>query len=348
LEKRTTGWSLAEIAKILGGELFGPADLLITGPGNADSDDPHALVFAESEGYLKKLAGLRIGAVLTKPEFEGVETPSIRVPKPRESYALFLELCRRELPLEAGVHERAVVSAEASVDPDAMVGAFAVVERGATVEKGARIYPFAYVGEDCKVGEDAVIYPHAVLYRDVQVGARSVIHAGAVLGSDGFGYTWNGSRHVKIPQVGSTIIASDVEIGACTTIDRAMIGETRIGDGTKIDNQVQVGHNSHIGRHTVIASLAGISGSTIIGDRCTLAGQTATVDHIKIGDDVILTGRAAASKDLLTPGAYRGAPATPYAEELRLEAAYRRLPDLLKKVRDLERRLKELENDRPT
>ena len=343
METTTAGWTLAELATILGGELLGPPDLRVAGPGNADSDDPNALAFAESEAYLIKLAASKVGAVLTRPDFPTRLKPSILVSNPRESYAKFLELCRRELPIESGIHDRAVVSPQASVAESAFIGAYAVVERGASIGAGAKVYPFCYIGENCLIGDGTVVYPHAVLYRDVRVGARSVIHSGAVLGADGFGFTWNGSRQVKIPQVGTTRIGDDVEIGACSTIDRAMMGETSIGDGTKIDNQVQVAHNCRIGDHTVIASQAGISGSTVIGDRCTLAGQTATVDHITIGNDIILTGRAAASKDLDAPGAYRGAPARPYAEELRLEAAYRRLPDMLKRVRDLERRLKELE-----
>jgi UDP-3-O-[3-hydroxymyristoyl] glucosamine N-acyltransferase len=343
LENATTSWTLGEIARLLGGELKGPADQVITGPANTDADNPNGLAFAESEEYLQKLGGVKTGAVLAKPEFADVAFPTIRVAQPKESFATFLELCRRELPLDTGVHEKAVVSAGALVDPSAMVGAFAVIERGAKIAKGARIYSFAYIGEDCEIGEEAVIYPHAVLYRDVEIGPRTIVHSGAVLGADGFGFKWNGVRQVKMPQIGRTVIGADAEIGACTTIDRAMMGETRVGDDTKIDNLVQIGHNSTVGSHTVIASQAGISGSSSVGDRCTLAGQTALVDHIQIGDDIILTGRTAASKSITVPGVYRGAPATPYAEELRLEAAYRRVPELLKKVRELERRLKELE-----
>jgi UDP-3-O-[3-hydroxymyristoyl] glucosamine N-acyltransferase len=328
---------------LLGGELNGPADLAISGPAGPDSQDSHALAFAETEAYLAKAVASGVGAVLATVDAPPVEKPVIRVAKPRESFARFLEMCRKELPISTGIHPNAVVEPSAEVDPSASVGAFAVVEGNVKIGPGAKIYPFAYVGENSIVGRDAVIYPHAVLYRDVVIGDRTIVHSGAVLGADGFGFTWNGERQLKIPQIGGTLIGADSEIGACTTIDRAMMGSTRVGDDTKIDNLVQIGHNSVIGSHTVIAAQAGVSGSTVIGDRCTLAGQTATVHHITIGNDIILTGRAAASKDLTEPGPYRGAPAIPYGEELRLEAAYRRLPDVLKRLRDMEARLKKLE-----
>ncbi len=346
MENSAAGWTLGELAEILGGRVDGDPTVRITGPGGLDSADPGTLAFAESESYLRRVSDSQVGAVLVPLDSPPAGKPAIHVERPRVAFTRFLEMCRRELPLEAGVHPMAVIDPSAKIDPEARIGAYAVVERGASVARSARIYPFAYVGEDCEIGEGAVLYPHAVLYRDVSIGARTVIHSGAVLGADGFGFTWNGQRQVKVPQVGGVRIGPDAEIGGCTTVDRAMMGETVIGQGTKIDNLVQIGHNSRVGEHTVIAGQAGISGSTTIGDRCTLAGQTATVDHIKIGNDIILTGRAAASKDLTEPGAYRGAPAVPYAEELRMEAAYRRLPDLLKRVRDLERRLADLEGDK--
>ena len=345
METTAPGWTLGELASLLGGELSGPSDLTIHGPAGTDSEDGHALAFAESESFLAKAAASGVGAILATLDAPALAKPLIRVTKPRESFARFLELCRRELPIKTGVHPTAVVDPQAEIHAEACVGAYVVIEPFARVAKGAKIYPFAYIGESCSVGESAVIYPHAVLYRDVEIGDRTIVHSGAVLGADGFGFTWNGEKQLKIPQIGKTVIGSDSEIGACSTIDRAMMGATTIGDDTKIDNLVQIGHNSHIGSHTVIAAQAGVSGSTRIGDRCTLAGQTATVHHISIGDDITLTGRAAASKDLTEPGPYRGAPAIPYGEELRLEAAYRKLPALLKRVRELEQRLDKLETN---
>jgi UDP-3-O-[3-hydroxymyristoyl] glucosamine N-acyltransferase len=284
-----------------------------------------------------------VGAVLVPSETPALNKPVIRVDSPRRVFGLFLNLCRRELPLGEGVHPAAVVDRTVELGKGARVGAYAVVEAGVLIGEGARVYPFAYVGEDCSIGENAVIYPHAVLYRDVTIGARTVVHSGAVLGADGFGFTWNGEKQVKVPQVGGVRVGADVEIGGCTTVDRAMMGETVVGQGTKIDNLVQIGHNCRIGEHTVIAAQTGISGSTTVGDRCTFAGQTATVDHVSIGSDITLTGRAAVSKNLTEPGPYRGAPAIPYTEELRLEAAHRRVPSLLKRMRELERRVADLE-----
>jgi UDP-3-O-[3-hydroxymyristoyl] glucosamine N-acyltransferase len=174
------------------------------------------------------------------------------------------------------------------------------------------------------------------------VGNHSIVHSHAVIGSDGFGFTWNGKQHVKIPHLGKTEIGSEVEIGAGTTVDRAMLGVTRIGDGSKIDNQVQIGHNTTIGDHAIVASQTGIGGSCEIGDRCTFAGQVGLGDHVKIGNDITMTARAAVVRDLVAPGAYRGAPAIPYLDELRQEASLRRLPQLIKRVKELEIRLEKL------
>ncbi|HWD38093.1 MAG TPA: UDP-3-O-(3-hydroxymyristoyl)glucosamine N-acyltransferase [Fimbriimonas sp.] len=343
MDSKAKGWTLAELASELGGEMRGPADLVIARPVEANGDDPHGLAFAESAEYLRTAIGSNVGAVLTKPEFDTADKPAILAENPREAFARFLTMCLRPLPFEVGIHPTAVVSESASVSPLASVGPYAVVEALVVIEDGVRVYPGAYIGEECQLRRGATVYPHAVLYQNVEVGERSIIHSHAVIGADGFGFTWNGEKHVKIPQVGRTVIGADVEVGACTTIDRAMMGETRIGDGTKIDNQVQIGHNTQIGPHTVIAAQAGISGSCTVGARCTFAGQTAMVDHCTLGDDVTLTGRAATSADLLKPGAYRGAPALPYMEQLRYEASLRRVPDLMQRVRELEKKLEALE-----
>jgi UDP-3-O-[3-hydroxymyristoyl] glucosamine N-acyltransferase len=212
-----------------------------------------------------------------------------------------------------------------------------VVEQGAEIGTGSRIYSFAYVGENCRLGEGCTLYPHSVLYQDVTLGARSIIHSGAVLGADGFGYAWDGSRRVKIPQVGAVVLGDEVEIGANTTIDRATAGATVVGTGTKLDNLVQVGHNCRIGEHTVVAGLSGISGSTKIGSRNTLAGQVATADHVTVCDDVTLAGRTGVTNDIKEPGAYFGFPARPLGEAMRSLVLVSRLQDLFARVRKLER-----------
>ena len=345
METATKTWTLGQLAELLDGTLEGPADLLIRRPAESSAGGPDTLGFAESEQYLANAAVSPVAAVLVARDAQTIEKPVIRVDRPREAFAAFLKMCERELPLAVAIHPTAIVSPEASISGGASVGAYAVVEADAVIEDGVRIYPFAYIGAGCLLKRDAIVYPHAVLYRDVEIGERTIIHAGAVIGADGFGFTWNGSVHVKVPQLGRVVLSDDVEIGANTTVDRAMLHETSVGEGSKIDNLVQVGHNSRIGRHTVIAGQSGISGSCTIGDRCTIGGQVGIRDHMTICDDVVLTARSAPTKEIDEPGVYRGAPAMKFMDEMRFEAALRKIPDLLKTIRDLEKKVAKLEKN---
>lgn len=341
--ERNAGWRLADLANALGGTLEGPEDHLVLRPAPAEEDDPHGLAFAEG-AYVEKALTSGVGAVIVSPSAPTAHKPLIRHPHPRAAFGRFLAMASRPLPLGEGVSPQAIVSPRAQVDPTARIGAFAVVEAGATIGPHARVYPFAYVGEACVVGENATIYPHAVLMQEVTVGPRSIVHPGAVLGADGFGFVWDGQRQMKIPQVGRVELGSEVEIGANSAIDRATSGATRVAEGVKLDNLVQVGHNSRIGAHTVIASGTGIAGSASLGARCTIAGQAGVADHVTIGDQVTIGGKSGVSKDIEEPGRYLGFPAQPAMDELRAQAALRKLPSLLERIKQLERRIEELES----
>lgn len=340
--ERQPGWSLAELAEALGGVLDGPSDHRVLRPAPAEDDDPTGLAFAEG-AYVEKAARSGIGAVIVPSDAPPMDKPVIRHPQPRVAFGRFLGMNQRALPLNEGISPQAHISPLAQIDPTARVGAFAVVEAGATVGPKARIYPFAYVGESCAVGEGTTIYPHAVLVQDVTVGPRTIVHPGAVLGADGFGFVWDGKRRVKIPQVGRVEIGPDVEIGALTAVDRAMAGATKLAEGVKLDNLVQIGHNTSVGAHTVMASQTGIAGSTVIGARCVFAGQVGTSDHATVGDDIQLGGKSGVLKEIKEPGAYWGVPAQPVMLEMRQQAFERKLPDLFARVRELEKRLAELE-----
>jgi UDP-3-O-[3-hydroxymyristoyl] glucosamine N-acyltransferase len=201
------------------------------------------------------------------------------------------------------------------------------------------------VGENCVLGAGTTIYPHAVLYQDVKLGERCVVHAGAVIGADGFGYAWDGHKQRKVPQIGGVSIGDDVEIGANTCIDRATCGETVLGDDTKIDNLVQLGHNVAIGSHTVIAAMSGVGGSTKLGDNVTIAGHNAISDHIEIGDGVVLGGRSAAFQDLTEPGQYLGFPPYPVATTMRILALQGKLPELFRRIKQLEDELEAIKRN---
>jgi UDP-3-O-[3-hydroxymyristoyl] glucosamine N-acyltransferase len=278
-----------------------------------------------------------VGALILPPDLV-VDRPGLTAENPKAAFARFLALCRRPLPLGRGVHPTAVVDPGASVDDDVSIGPYVVVARGARIAAGARVFPFCYVGEDCVVGPDTVLYPHVVLYQDVHVGARCVVHAHAVLGADGFGFIWDGSRQVKIEQVGGVRIGDDVEIGAGSAVDRATSGTTRVDPGAKVDNLVQIGHNAEIGAHTLICGQAGVAGSAVLGQRVVMAGQSAVVDHVTVADDVTLAARAGATRDIAKAGIYHGFPAR--ADGPRISAALAELPRLRDRIHELERLLR--------
>jgi len=347
MERRESGWTLRELAQIFNGELDGDPNVIANRPSPAGDPDENGLTFAESEKYRDRADAVPVAAILVTADMPRGRANVIRVTHPRRAFGQFLAMCSRPLPIGNGVHPTAVVSQEAWVDPSAHVGAYAVVEAGARIGSHAKVYAHAYVGEDCSIGEGAVIYPGAVLYRDVKLGARSIIHANAVVGADGFGFVWDGSRQQKVPQAGRVEIGDDVEIGAISAVDRATAGATRIGDDVKIDNLCQVAHNVSIGEHTVLAAFVGLAGSSTVGKNVTIAGQTALADHVNVGDHITLGGRTGVTGDLTEPGAYLGYPALPYREAARVLVASNRLPEILRRVRDLEKRFAAYETTPP-
>jgi UDP-3-O-[3-hydroxymyristoyl] glucosamine N-acyltransferase len=336
METQVHGWTLGEIAAMVGGELKGPADLRITRVVPAGYDDPSGVTFAESEKYLAKCLSSNVGAVIVQKGHGTVDRPAIYVDSPRAAFGYLLSRFARPLPLASGVHPTAIVSPGANVDSSAAIGAYAVVESGASIGAGSRIYPFAYVGEACTLGEGCIVFPHAVLYQDVVMGARCVVHSGAVLGADGFGFVWDGKKQFKVPQIGGVIIGDDVEFGANTCVDRATCGETMIGRGTKLDNLVQIAHNVTVGEDTVLAAQVGVGGSTSIGDRVSIGGDSAVADHVSIGDGVVIGGRSGVFQDLDEPGEYLGLPPLPIVSAMRVMALQTRLPELFKRLKQLE------------
>ncbi len=340
--------TLAEIAALVGGEVGSGAGFLVAGLAAAHSDDESGLAFAERRAYLDEARASRVGAVIVPPGTEGFPKPHVLHPKPREAFFALLRRYDRPHALNAAtaesVHPTAVVEPGATLAPDVTVGAYAFVAATATLGPDVRVFPFAYVGEGCHVGERTQILPHAVLVRDVTLGARCVVGPGAVLGQDGFGYVWDGERQLRVPQVGRVEIGDDVEIGALTTVDRATAGATVVGEGTKLDNLVQIAHNCRIGRHNVVASFVGVSGSCTTGDRCSMGGQVGLADHSHVGDDVHLGARTGINGRLDEPGMYFGYPPLKFREALRVASLTSKLPDLNDRVKELERRLAELEN----
>lgn len=336
METSAIRWSLAQVADMVGGTAVGPPDLPLSRPVAPESADPTGIAFAEDAAFLSVVESSGVGAVLVKPGLHPSK-PHIVVDRPREAFLRLLHAVDAPPPLADAIHPTAVVDPEAVVEEGVRIGPYAVVERGARIAAGARIYAHAYIGERCEVGENAQVLPHAVLVRNVRLGARSVVQSGAVLGADGFGFAWDGTRHVKIPQLGWVEIGPDCEVGAMSAVDRATLGVTEIGQGTKLDNFVQVAHNVKIGEHTVIASQTGIGGSSTIGSRVSMAGQCAVGDHRKVGDDIRMGGRTGVAQDIFEPGDYWWTPAIPIRDAQRVAMVQLKLPEIFVRLKALEK-----------
>ena len=330
------GLTLAELAAALGGTVEGDPALRIHGVAGLEDAAPGTIVRVDGARYLKPALESPASALLVEESLTGAEKPCVRVRQLRIAYIRALELFAPVEHVPPGVHPSAVVDGSAEIAEGCAIGAGAVIGPRVRLAGGVVLHPCVVLMEDVEVGPDCVLYPHAVLYPRTVLGARVRIHAGAVLGADGFGYEWTGEQHLKRPHNGRVRVGDDVEIGANSAIDRATTGETVIGPGTKIDNLVQIGHNVRMGAHCVMVSQSGLAGSVTAGNGVVVAGQSGAKDNVRLGDGVVLVARAAAWGDLPEKGLYSGSPARPHSEEKRIQAAMRQLPELLKRVRELE------------
>jgi UDP-3-O-[3-hydroxymyristoyl] glucosamine N-acyltransferase len=336
-------YTTGQIAERIGATVIGDPDLPLTGFAPADSAKPGDLTFAENESYFARAKQSAASAILVAGDFPPDAKTLIRVTNARVAFAQVLPLFFPEPTFTAGIHPSAVVAATAQVDPTAHIGPHCVVGERVKIGPGAVLISQVYVGDDCSVGEQTRLFPHVTLYQRSHLGKRVRIHAGAVIGADGFGYVFDGSEHRKVPQVGQVLIQDDVEIGANTTIDRAALGATIICKGTKIDNLVQIAHNVTIGEHSIIVAQVGIAGSTKIGAYVTVAGQAGIAGHLRIGDRVTLAAQSGVMHHIPEGQKWMGSPAQPDRVTKRQLLAIERLPDLLRRVHELERRLGEPE-----
>ena len=329
---------LADLAVRFGCELRGDPDASVERVAPLQEATPGALAFLANPRYRRYLAGTRATAVVLEPAMAGECPVSALVARnPYATYARIAQLLHPAPAVTAGRHPGAVVESGATVDPTAWIGALAWVAEGAVIGPGVFVGPGCIVQRDARIAADSRLVARVTVCEGVRIGRRAILHPGAVVGADGFGQAPDGGAYVKVPQVGSVVIGDDVEIGANTTIDRGAIGDTVIGDGVKIDNQVQIGHNVRIGEHTVIAGCAGISGSAVIGRRCMIGGMVGIVGHLEICDDVALTGRTMVSSSIRRPGVYSSALHADEARRFRRNAArFQQLDELARRVRRLE------------
>lgn len=338
---------LDALAELVVGELLaGSPEAVVSGIASLEEAGPTEASFLGNKKYKADFLATRAGVVLVPPEIsEGPEGVALlRVENPTLAFSAVIGHFADELRVfKPGVHAAAWVAEDVRFDPSKVsVQAGAVVEAGAVIGDGSAIGPGVVVGREVRIGDDCVLHANATVRERCILGDRVVLQPGAVIGSDGYGYELVDGRHQKIPQVGIVVLEDDVEVGANTTIDRARFGQTRIGEGTKIDNLVQVGHNVVTGKHCLMVAKVGIAGSTKLGNYVTLAARSGTTGHIELGDNVIIAGMSGVGKSITKPGVYMGKPARPMKEEMRSLAAVARLPKVLKQLKELQREVEDL------
>jgi UDP-3-O-[3-hydroxymyristoyl] glucosamine N-acyltransferase len=344
--KRTAG----QLAALVRGELEGDPELLVWAVNGLETATAGHVSFYANPKYKKALATTNASVVLVGPDAPSREgRTSIRVPNPHLAFARVateFHPPRRHAP---GVSPGAHLDAEATVDPSATIMAGATVSKGAVIGARAVLYPGVFIGEFARVGDDSVLSANVSVLEHCIVGARCILHPSCVVGADGFGFAFDpeAPAHVKIPQAGIVRIEDDVEIGACSCIDRATTGETVIGRGAKLDNLVQVGHNSTVGPMSILCAQVGLSGTSELGTGVMLAGQVGVAGHLRIGDLVKVAGQAGIIGDVADGATMMGAPAFSQRDYLRSYAVFSRLPELNRELSSLRKRLEALEQKKP-
>jgi UDP-3-O-[3-hydroxymyristoyl] glucosamine N-acyltransferase len=332
--------SVGELAKRVGGRVVGDARTAIARIAAVDEAESDALTFAVDERYFAAALRSKAAAVLVDaavPHPDAPPKPLIVVENARAALAALLAQLRAPRPKGPFRHPSAVVESGAHVADDAYIDAHAYVGAGARLGAGCIVGVGAYVGAGAVLGDEAWLHPRASLMEGCAVGKRVVLHAGSVVGSEGFGWAFVDGRLERIPQTGNVVLDDDVEIGANTCVDRAQTGSTRIGEGTKIDNLVQIGHNCRIGRHCAFASLTGLAGSTVVGDYVKVGGQVGFKGHITVGSGVTIAGQTGVWGDVPDGMMLSGMPGREHREHLKTEVMLRRLPKLIARVEALER-----------
>ena len=334
---------LSLLAEWVGGKVVGDGQTLITGVSEVEQAREGDLVFAWTKTFAEQAFASAASAVVTSPTFQRAEKPCLLVDNPRLAMALLLERLFPAPAFPAFISPKASIAEGVQLGEGVFVGDFAVIGEGSVIGDGTVIFPHAYIGRNVVVGMHCRIHPFAVLHDGVFVGNRVIIHAGAVIGREGFGFVWDGERHRRIPQIGTVVLEDEVEVGAHACIDRATLGETRIGRGTKIDNLVQIAHNCRLGAHCLLAGQVGLAGGVQVGNGVLVGGQVGVADHRHIGDEVRLAAKTGLMGDAPPKSQWGGYPARPHSQWLRIEAALSELPDALRLLRQLAQRVEALE-----
>jgi UDP-3-O-[3-hydroxymyristoyl] glucosamine N-acyltransferase len=340
------GFSLAELAAATGGAIDGDSQVIVYDLAPIECAGPGSISFVANDRYLKYIKTTQATALILAPSVPCPHIPVLRHPNPYLTFARISDLLHPETrKVTAGVHPTAVVSSQATVDATAGIGPLCHIESGAVIGRDCQLVSSVYVGVNARVGNDCLLYPGVTIMHECVLSDRVILHPGVVIGGDGFGYAASEHGAYKIKQVGWVELGDDVEVGANTTIDRGAIGPTRVGNRTKIDNLVQLGHNVQIGQDCILVAAVAIGGSSRLGDRVTVGGQVAIAGHLDVADDVTIAAQSGVFKPLEAGKTYYGTPAREAMKAKRAEAQVARLARLVERVKQLEARLKVIDPD---
>ena len=343
-------FSAQQIALLLGGKVYGNASTSVSDVAPIEQAQAHQLSFVTEEKYLPFIATSQAGVILVTQSLlndsilaaaQNASSALIAVENARGAMAQLLQLVAKTInPTRQGIEQPSFISEGVSVPEDAYIGAFAYIGKNVRLGKGVQIYPQVYLGDNVVIGDNTILYAGSKVYYNCQVGANCIIHSGVVIGADGFGFEPDSKGlNQKIPQIGNVVIEDDVEIGANTTIDRAMMGTTIVRSNAKLDNLVQLGHNVEIGQSTFMCAQVGVAGSTKIGHHCILAGQVGVAGHIEIADQCVFGAQTGVAGSVKKPGIYQGSPAIDASVWRRAIVGFKQLPEMIKKLNELEKKL---------
>jgi len=334
-------YTLAQLAKKFGGTINGDGDCTVDSVAPVEYSNESAISFVSSAKYSKYLADTSAAAVIITEELvNDLTTPALVVKNPRATYARIAELLYPVVKPEAGIHPSAVVNKSASIDATACIGANCVIEAEVKISAGACIESGCVIGSNSEIGHNSYLHPNVTVYKDCVLGENCIIHSSTVIGADGFGFEQDEGEWIKIPQIGGVKIGNDVEIGACSTVDRGALYDTIIDDGVKLDNHIQIGHNVKVGAHTLMSNGVGVAGSTVIGKNCLIGGMTGIKDNIEIADNVIITAMSLVSKSLTKAGSYSSnTPIDDTRTWRKNSARFRQLDELARRIKQLEKQL---------
>lgn len=334
--------TVQELAEFLGGTVIGNGDAVIEDVKGLAEAGRQDITFAV-DPYTEYLPQVHAGAVIVEKEVPAGDNTLVVVENPRLAFSQLLVLFHPRQSVASGIHPTAIVDDSAVIGENTAVMAYAVIGKHVKIGDNCTIYPSVFIGDNVTIGNDTTIYPGAVIHENCVLGQRDVIRAHAVIGGEGFGFATENGKHTRIPQIGNVEIGDDVEIGACTCIDNATLGSTKVARGTKVDNLVHLGHNVEIGEDCFIIAQTGIAGSTKAGNHVIFAGQTGCTGHITIGDNAVFAGKTGITGNIKGGQIYAGFPARPHMEWSRTQVYLKRLPEMAKTIKTLEKKIAQLE-----